>query len=97
MNFDDYECKERAKYELFAVAGPNILDTAIRAGPANRLQQIQHREKDPTSLKNQLAKFGASDSDKIEDVVKAVRDRVGTCAGNGIRSRCISITFSGGR
>lgn len=70
MNFDDYERKRRPDFKAFAEAITAILDASIRADPAYRLQQIQHREKCPTSLKTKLVKFGASDSDKIEDVVK---------------------------
>ncbi len=70
MNFDDYERKDCSKYAAFAEAVATILDAAIRADSAYRLQQIQRREKSPGSLKAKLAKFNASDSDKIEDVVK---------------------------
>jgi ppGpp synthetase/RelA/SpoT-type nucleotidyltranferase len=70
MNFDEYERKRRPDFKAFAEAIAVILEAAIKADPAYRLQQIQRREKSPTSLKAKLAKFNASDSDKIEDVVK---------------------------
>lgn len=70
MNFDEYERNKRPDYKAFAEAIATILDAAIKADPAYRLQQIQRREKNPISLKAKLAKFGVSESDKIEDEVK---------------------------
>lgn len=70
MNFDEYERKRRPDFKVFAEAIATILEAAIKTDPGYRLQQIQHREKDPISLKTKLAKFDASASDKIEDVVK---------------------------
>lgn len=70
MNFDEYERNKRPDYKAFAEALATILDAAIKADPAYRLQQIQRREKNPISLKAKLAKFGVSESDKIEDEVK---------------------------
>lgn len=70
MNFDDYERKRRPDFKAFAEAIATILEAAIKADPAYRLQQIQRREKNPISLKAKLVKFSASDSDRIEDVVK---------------------------
>lgn len=70
MNFDEYERNKRPDYKAFADAIATILDAAIKADPAYRLQQIQRREKNPISLKAKLAKFGVSESDKIEDEVK---------------------------
>jgi ppGpp synthetase/RelA/SpoT-type nucleotidyltranferase len=70
MNFDEYERNKRPDYMAFAEAIATILDAAIKADPAYRLQQIQRREKNPISLKAKLAKFGVSESDKIEDEVK---------------------------
>ena len=70
MNFDHYERTARADYKAFADAIATILEAAIKAEPAYRLQQIQRRAKDPSSLKAKLVKFHASESNKIEDVVK---------------------------
>ena len=70
MNFDEYERNKRPEYKAFAEAIATILDAAIKADPAYRLQQIQRREKNPISLKAKLAKFDVSESDKIEDEVK---------------------------
>src|SRR4029079_18027172 len=70
MNFDGYERARRSDFAAFAEVIAAILEAAIKADPAYRLQQIQRREKSPTSLKDKLEKFNASDSDKIEDVVK---------------------------
>jgi len=70
MNFDEYERNKRPDYKAFAEAIATILDAAIKADPAYRLQQIQRREKNPISLKAKLAKFGVSESDKLEDEVK---------------------------
>src|ERR1051325_495669 len=70
MNFDDYERQGRLKYEAFAEALSKILDAAIRAEPAYRLQQIQNRAKDPTTLKAKLAKFEVPEGAAIEDHIK---------------------------
>ena len=70
MNFDEYERSRRPEFKAFAEAIANMLETAIKADPAYRLQQVQHREKSPTSLKAKLAEFNASNSEMIEDVVK---------------------------
>ena len=70
MNFDEYERTKRPDYKAFAEAIATILDAAIKADPAYRLQQIQRREKNPVSLKAKLAKFDISESDGIEDKVK---------------------------
>lgn len=70
MNFDEYERNKRPDYKAFAEAIATILDAAIKADPAYRLQQIQRREKTSISLKAKLAKFGVSESNKIEDEVK---------------------------
>jgi len=70
MNFEEYERKRWPDFKAFAQAIAAILDAAIKADPAYRLQQIQRREKDPISLKAKLVKFNASDSEKIEDVMK---------------------------
>jgi len=70
MNFDDYERQGRLKYEAFAEALSKILEAAIRAEPAYRLQQIQNRAKDPTTLKSKLAKFEVPEGAAIEDHIK---------------------------
>lgn len=70
MNFDHYERTARPEYKAFAEAVATILQAAIAADPTYRLQQIQRREKAPTSLKAKLTKFDASDNDTIEEVVK---------------------------
>ena len=70
MNFDEYERDKRQDYKALAEAIATILGAAIKAEPAYRLQQIQRREKSPISLRTKLAKFGVSESNKIEDEVK---------------------------
>ncbi len=70
MNFDEYERKRRPEFAAFAEAITTILEAAIKADQVYRLQQIQHREKSPNSLTEKLAKLNASESDKVEDVVK---------------------------
>lgn len=70
MNFDDYERRERARYEGFAEAVATILEAAIRADPTYRLQQIQRREKDPVSLKAKLVKFNVPEDAAIEGEIK---------------------------
>lgn len=70
MNSDEYERTRRADFKAFAEVIANILESAIRADPAYRLQQIQRREKDPRSLEIKLAKLNAVESDDIESIVK---------------------------
>lgn len=70
MNFDDYERRERENYRAFAEAVASILEAAIKADPALRLQQIQRREKDPVSLKAKLVKFEVAADAAIENEVK---------------------------
>jgi len=70
MTFDDYERRERPKYEAFAVAIATILDAAINADPAYRLQQIQSRAKKPDSLRAKLIKFKVPDGAAIEGEMK---------------------------
>lgn len=70
MNYDEYERKEHPNYEAFAVAIANILDAAIKADPVYRLQQIQRRAKDPTSLKAKLVKFKIQNGAAIEYEMK---------------------------
>ena len=70
MNFDEYERERRSDFAAFAEAIANILEAAIKADLGYRLQQIQRREKSPSSLKGKLAKLNASESNRVEDVVK---------------------------
>ena len=44
MNFDEYERKRRSDYKAFADAIAAILEAAIKADRAYRLQQIQRRD-----------------------------------------------------
>lgn len=70
MTFDDYERREYPKYEAFAVAIATILNAAINADPAYRLQQIQSRAKKPDSLRVKLIKFKVPDGAAIENEMK---------------------------
>jgi hypothetical protein len=50
MDLEEYERLKRAKYAAFAETVASILTAAIRREPNSRLQQVQHRAKDPVSL-----------------------------------------------
>jgi hypothetical protein len=70
MNFEMCERQMRGDYAGLAETVATVLTAAIQAQPSLRLQQVQHRAKDPASLKKKLEKASALKSEKIEDVVK---------------------------
>lgn len=70
MNFEMYERKMRSVYSDLAETVGTILESAIKAHPDLRLQQIKHRAKDPESLKKKLEEVGALESEYIEEVRK---------------------------
>ena len=70
MKFEMYESQTRNDYAGLAETVATVLTAAIQAQPSIRLQQVQHRAKDPASLKKKLEKTGDLESENIEDVVK---------------------------
>lgn len=70
MNLGEYSAGQRDRYTHFAKIVAEILKAAIRENGQLRLQQIQHRAKEPASLKGKLEKAGVLDSEAIEDEVK---------------------------
>jgi ppGpp synthetase/RelA/SpoT-type nucleotidyltranferase len=74
MDIQTYENSGRALYTRLAEAVAVILTTAIRMQPSLRLQQVQQRAKDPSSLRNKLARAGALESD---DIGAAAKDLAG--------------------
>ena len=58
MDFETYEKVKRADYAALAETVASILTTAIGAQPNLRLQPVQHREKNPASLKKKLEDRG---------------------------------------
>lgn len=74
MNLRTYETDGRALYARLAALVAEILNTVIRQQAELRLQQIQHRAKDPSSLRKKLERTGALDSD---DIGAAAKDLAG--------------------
>jgi ppGpp synthetase/RelA/SpoT-type nucleotidyltranferase len=70
MNFQTYETSGRVLYTRLAEAVAVFLTTAIRMQPGLRLQHIQRRAKDPSSLRKKLARAGALERDDIGAVAK---------------------------
>lgn len=70
MTFDEYENGGRILYAAFAKAVGEIIQAAIDLNGSIKLQQIQDRAKEPSSLRQKLLKAGVSESDPIEDVAK---------------------------
>ena len=54
MNLEEYTREHRRTYEDLAVLVAEILQRAITEDRSYRLQQIQHRAKQPTSLLKKL-------------------------------------------
>jgi len=74
MNLRTYETDGRALYARLAALVAEILNTVIRQQAELRLQQIQHRAKDPSSLRKKLERAGALDSN---DIGAAAKDLAG--------------------
>ena len=70
MNLAEYEATGRAIYRAFAEAVAKIVETAIAANGSIKLQQIQHRAKDPDSLRQKLEKAGVALDRAIEEAAK---------------------------
>ena len=70
MNFNQYAGEQRDRYVDFANTVAKILETTIRGSGNLRLQQIQSRAKQPSSLRGKLEKVGKLESDNIEDEIK---------------------------
>ena len=70
MDFETYEREKQSDYEALATVVASILNSAICADHTLRLQQVQHRAKEPMRLKKKLEKLGCVDSKKIETDVK---------------------------
>jgi len=70
MDFDEYAKTGHIRYAELARTVASILTAAIKADPNLRLQQVQHRAKDPDRLKAKLAKRSVAESDNMETVVK---------------------------
>jgi ppGpp synthetase/RelA/SpoT-type nucleotidyltranferase len=74
MNLRTYETDGRALYARLAELVAGILNTVIRKQAELRLQQIQHRAKDPSSLRKKLERAGELESD---DIGAAAKDLAG--------------------
>jgi len=74
VNLRTYETDGRALYARLAELVAGILNTVIREQAELRLQQIQHRAKDPSSLRKKLGHAGALESD---DIGAAAKDLAG--------------------
>ena len=70
MDFKTYEQEKQSDYEALAKVVALILNSVICADHTLRLQQVQHRSKEPIRLKEKLEKLGCVDSKKIETDVK---------------------------
>jgi ppGpp synthetase/RelA/SpoT-type nucleotidyltranferase len=74
VDIQTYETSGRVLYTRLAEAVAVILTAAIRMQPSLRLQHIQQRAKDPSSLRKKLARSGALESD---DIGAAAKDLAG--------------------
>lgn len=70
MTFEDYENGGRTLYAEFAEAVAAILQAAVAEHDDLRLQNIQHREKGPVSLRAKLVKAGATADTLVAEVAK---------------------------
>lgn len=70
MNFDSYVKQGRGLYGDFAATVAAILSSAIQREKNLRLQHLQHRAKDATSLQKKLAQRGVSEDHDIETDIK---------------------------
>ncbi len=72
MTFEDYENGGRALYAEFAEAVAQILQAAVAEHDDLRLQNIQHRAKEVSSLRAKLVKAEAAVDAPIADFAKDV-------------------------
>ena len=70
MNFDEYEREGIAAYAMLAETFATILRAAISIEGGYRLQQINERAKQPTSLQKKLHKLGLEATDSLEETVR---------------------------
>jgi ppGpp synthetase/RelA/SpoT-type nucleotidyltranferase len=70
MDFETYERVKRPDYAALAETVASILAAAVRAAPNLRLQQVQHREKDPERLKQKLEDRGCLNTTSLEADIK---------------------------
>ena len=74
LTLEEYEKSGYKPYAHLAATIAAILTAAIGKHPEIRLQQLQHRGKDPTSLRTKLIDRGIHDP---EDLANAVKDLAG--------------------
>lgn len=72
MKIEEYENGGRALYEEFAEGVAAVLQAAIAEHEELRLQNIQHRAKEPNSLRAKLAKAEAPTEADIGEIAKDV-------------------------
>ena len=70
MDFDEYEKSGQAKYAKLASTIADILRVALDQRAELRIQQIQHRAKDPSSLRKKLAQRGIAEIAPLEPAIK---------------------------
>src|SRR5271154_4475539 len=71
MDFETYSRSRLTDYTALAETVAGILQTAIQAYPETfRLQQVQHRPKDPESLGKKLEARGILGTASLEDEIK---------------------------
>ena len=71
MTFDEYEASSRKKYAEFAAFVAAAVSEPLAGSNDIRLQHVQHRSKDPQSLRGKLEKLGiAPDDPDIESKIK---------------------------
>ena len=70
MDLEEYQSQQRAKYAAFAETVASILTAALSHEGSLRLQHVQHRGKDPQSLKEKLADRGILDTTTLEAEIK---------------------------
>lgn len=70
MHLEDYETDGRLLYERFAEAISGILSAAIRPHSSIHVQQIQHRAKDPKSLRAKLLARSVTADSPVEAAIK---------------------------
>lgn len=74
MNLEEYEKSGRALYERFAATVAAILRAALDEAPEIKVQQVQHRAKDVSSLAKKLA---ARSHDAAKPIQSSAKDLAG--------------------
>ena len=70
MNFDEYSRSKQYDYAALAETVASILQAALAAHPGIRLQQVQHRAKNPESLKKKLTDRKLEATSTLETDIK---------------------------